>query len=340
NGAFEAEEEIVNSATNGLPGGTDSFDFTILEGTAPGEYRLRVRLVYGSDMDFDACSADSFGETEDYTVEIIELTTCTGTPDAGTADANEYVVCANNPLSMSVKGASDPADGLTRSWQLSTDGGSSWSNIAGATSTIYEHPGITVDTDFRYSVTCTNSGETAYSNVLEMGINTVVTDCYCIPSGTNPTYYVSGFSTTNGVENITNAASGLSIGGYGDFTDMTVSQVQTQSVNFSGTFSSGTAGFRIWVDWNQDGYFDAANEVVYNSSSYSTSWSGSFVVPATALSGPTRMRIEGDWSSSQGFIDPCGTTAYGEFEDYTFNVIALEDCAGTPEAGTADNDEL
>src|SRR5690606_11310122 len=35
NGAFEAEEEIVNSATNGLPGGTDSFDFTILEGTAP-----------------------------------------------------------------------------------------------------------------------------------------------------------------------------------------------------------------------------------------------------------------------------------------------------------------
>src|SRR5690606_38817865 len=128
NGAFEAEEEIVNSATNGLPGGTGSFDFTILEGTAPGEYRLRVRLVYGSDMDFDACSADSFGETEDYTVEIIELTTCTGTPDAGTADANEYVVCANNPLSMSVEGASDPADGLTRSWQLSTDGGSTWSN--------------------------------------------------------------------------------------------------------------------------------------------------------------------------------------------------------------------
>src|SRR5690625_5786721 len=57
--------------------------------------------------------------------------------------------------------------------------------------------------------------------------------------------------------------------------------------------------------------------------------------------GETRMRIVSHWLSSSGDISPCATGfTYGEFEDYTFEVIELEDCEGMPTAGTPDETEM
>src|SRR5699024_8139700 len=93
----------------------------------------------------------------------------------------------------------------------------------------------------------------------------------------------------------------------------------------------GTAGFRVWVDWNQDGVFDATEEVAYQSSSYTASHSGSFTVPADALEGETRMRIVSHWLSTTGDVDPCETGfTYGEFEDYKFVVSGGGGSGGEP----------
>lgn len=144
---------------------------------------------------------------------------------------------------------------------------------------------------------------------------------YCTPEGTNTARYVDSFSTTAGSQNITNIASGFSTGGYGDFTSLIAEQGLGGSVNFSTGIEGGTAGFRIWVDWNQDGVFDTTSEVAYQSSSYLSSHQGSFVIPADALLGSTRMRIVSHWLSTTGSIDPCATGfTYGEFEDYTLIV--------------------
>src|SRR5690554_533591 len=146
---------------------------------------------------------------------------------------------------------------------------------------------------------------------------------YCEPAGTNSSYYIDSFSTTGATTNISNLGSGFSPGGYGDFYDThTVAQAAGEDVEFLAEFPTGqTYGFRIWVDWNQDGVFDTTEEVAWNSSSYGNPQSGSFTVPADAMEGETRMRIVGHWLNSSGNIDPCSTSHnYGEFEDYKFTV--------------------
>ena len=239
NGVFDADEMIAASAGAGLPDGSSTFNFTVAEGLVPGNYRLRVRMVYtSSDLDFDACGNQSFGETEDYMIEILELPGCSGTPEAGTVDLSELSVCANFAFDLSVTGASDPADGLTRVWQSSPAGENVWTDIPGASSTTYTVAGgISVPTDFRYRVECVNSQETAYSDVVQVGLNPAA-ECYCTPEGTNSSYYVNNFSTTNGIQNITNEASGYSPGGYGDFTDLTVQQDAGGSVSFTASFGA------------------------------------------------------------------------------------------------------
>src|SRR5690554_4742900 len=145
---------------------------------------------------------------------------------------------------------------------------------------------------------------------------------YCIPEGTNSGRYIDNFSTTGGSENVSNMGSGFSPDGYGDYYDThTVAQAAGEDVQFEVDIEGGTAGFRIWVDWNQDGVFDTTEEVAYASTSYSANHTGSFTVPADALEGDTRMRIVSHWLSTSGDIDPCETGfTYGEFEDYKFTV--------------------
>src|SRR5690606_26012451 len=106
-------------------------------------------------------------------------------------------------------------------------------------------------------------------------------------------------------QNISNLFSGFSAGGYGDFTSLTAAQGAGGAINFSTAINGGTAGFRIWVDWNHDGQFDIVNEVAYQSTGYASTHSGSFIVPADALEGPTRMRVVSHWLSATGSVDPC-----------------------------------
>src|SRR5690606_9485413 len=74
NGIFENDEQIANSNTNGFPeNGVLSFDFTVADDAAPGDYRLRVRMAYDWQAlppVFTACSAEMDGETEDYMITI------------------------------------------------------------------------------------------------------------------------------------------------------------------------------------------------------------------------------------------------------------------------------
>ncbi len=146
---------------------------------------------------------------------------------------------------------------------------------------------------------------------------------YCVPEGTNSARYINNFSTTSGSQNISNLNSGFSTGGYADFTSLTVEQGLGGAINFSVNVEGGTAGLRIWIDWNQDGLFDVTNEVAYQSTGYSSTPSGSFAIPGNAIIGTTRMRVVSHWLSQTGLVDPCATGfTYGEFEDYSISVTA------------------
>lgn len=250
--------------------------------------------------------------------ETPETTACDGTPDAGTASVLDTEICENIAFSITVTGATEPAPGLTFQWQTSPAGENNWADVVGGTEVnLTITNGISEATDYRLVVNC--DGEEAISNIVSMTVKNA-NDCYCIPVGTDPNRYINSFSTTGGFENITNNNSGFAPNGYGIHTEMIVSQNFGEQVNFSASISGGTAGFKIWIDWNQDGQF-TSDEIAYNSTGYSSEHIGMFEVPTTALAGATRMRIGSDYYTMGGPVDPCDTQHdEGEFEDYTFIV--------------------
>jgi hypothetical protein len=153
---------------------------------------------------------------------------------------------------------------------------------------------------------------------------------YCQPTNTSSGDYISSFSTSGGTLNINNSGTGTAA--LEDFTAQTVSQFATGSVSFSGAYVGGSAGFSIWVDWNNNLVFDAS-EQMFNASATAASWTGSFVVPTGQALGNYRMRIRAQYNT----LSPpaCGAVGYGQAEDYTFTVIAAPACAQTPSGLTA-----
>lgn len=86
------------------------------------------------------------------------------------------------------------------------------------------------------------------------------------------------------------------------------------------SFLKGYESYAVFVDYNGDGDFDDANEKVLSKNGvFSTSVSGSFVVPTTAKNGLTRMRVVlKDGTSSPS---ACGSFTFGQVEDYTVNIV-------------------
>jgi hypothetical protein len=88
-------------------------------------------------------------------------TPCSGTPPTQTASVSPTSACVGSPISLSVPPVS--ALNITYQWQYSTDGGSTWNNITGATSANSTTSMPAVSAVFRCLVTCTNSAQTTPS---------------------------------------------------------------------------------------------------------------------------------------------------------------------------------
>lgn len=114
------------------------------------------------------------------------------------------------------------------------------------------------------------------------------------------------------------------------YTDyLNVSTVLGRGNPYTLTVKNGSCGSyytmdkRAWIDFDQNGVFDDPAERIMDTTSTAAlqAQSSSFIVPANAMLGITRMRVIGDES---GPSDPCGSYSYGETEDYTIEII---DCA-------------
>lgn len=110
--------------------------------------------------------------------------------------------------------------------------------------------------------------------------------------------------------------------GYSNFTnlsnDVFIGTPQTITVTNGVTaYSSDQCG--IWVDWNRDGDFSDANETISVSGTPGVGpYTASISPPTGTLQGPTTLRVRITYT---GAVDPCGSTTFGEVEDYTINVL-------------------
>lgn len=107
NGIYEASENILLLSTAAPGSGTTTVTFTVPAGASLGNTRIRVRG--GSDGAYTtggACTSSSYGETEDYIVNIIVPPTCyvptgltTSNPTTGSIDLSWTAPTQGTPVS-------------------------------------------------------------------------------------------------------------------------------------------------------------------------------------------------------------------------------------------------
>ena len=297
------------------------------------------------------------------TASVIVAPACSGTPTAGTASVTPTTAGGGTSITIA-DGGYTLGGGIAFQWYSSLNG-TTYSSISGATSASYNFTGISANTYYVCSVTCTNSAIT-------VGTNTVLATYLLAPGCTTTagswfsqsiTYGASAFSITGysgstlsdaAIQSAVNATTGYAMR-YPAIPSVNLQQNGTYATSMTWGSPQGDMESQVWIDFNNDGVFQAT-EVV--SGSTTPGWSSStapnpttynITIPFTAPTGVHLMRLRAQWdlnSTDLGHaptnIDPCleffsgiAVESYAGTEtDYYVNIVALPVCSGTPTGGT------
>lgn len=189
-------------------------------------------------------------------------------------------------------------------------------------------------------VTIENSGEAELEFTISKQYQLPTKKDYCSASGGGDEYISRVLFNT--IDNLSNSSN------YADYTALStivdIGETYDLTVQIGNYYSSDDIG--IWVDWNQNGDFGDPGENVVCQYSVSNPATYAITVPNDALPGQTRMRIRLKYSGSDCGT-PCGSTTYGEVEDYTLLVnsgfgdwLTLDPTSGTVSGSGSTNVNL
>ena len=276
------------------------------------------------------------------TVDDVKLTgvapaNCSGIPRTATLSAN---IGSSGSIVTATSAGYSAGGGISYQWQISTNSGTTWNDVTGATTL---PSNITIPTGtlgdillYRLKVTCADSGQIAYSGTTSFKLD------YCAVTADAATnkfpitsVKIGTLEKTSGTEpGPTVAAQEYFIT---DATNFAVNQSASVAMDIK-VFASTSyrMGVTYFIDWNHDGDFNDAGES-YNiaapltgtgtaTESYPTV-AASFTVPADAVLGNTRMRIKTNYypaTGSEGFLPflntACGVVGNGQAEDHILTV--------------------
>jgi hypothetical protein len=244
---------------------------------------------------------------------------------------------ANIPLATNYTGITD---GLTYQWQVSTNGGANWADIAGATAATYTATQA-VASSYRVGI-ASCGGTVTYTSPVAIALTGFI-NCYCVvPIVTTADEEITNVTlgTLNNSSTCATVAPGAGslasqYSNYASGTGAPAPLAMIQSTSVAGSITVGscgtfnyTSGAAIFIDWNQNGLFTDAGEMVWNNGTLSnincvpaSIVPVSFPVPATATPGLTRMRVISAEYTAGSSITPCGTYYYGEVEDYLVQIL-------------------
>ncbi|MCD4696042.1 MAG: choice-of-anchor D domain-containing protein [Bacteroidales bacterium] len=160
----------------------------------------------------------------------------------------------------------------------------------------------------------TNTGELDLNYTVSTIITSKSSKAYCAASGGGGDEYISRVQ----FETIDNLSGQDYYANYTNLSaDVNAGDNYSISVTNGEVWSSDDLG--VWADWNQDDDFDDAGENIVCEVDMGGQGTFSFTVPSDAVPGTTVMRIRIKYSGSD-CGSSCGTTSWGEVEDYSLNV--------------------
>lgn len=186
-----------------------------------------------------------------------------------------------------------------------------------------------------YTATNLDPSSTYYWKVVAKNAAGAATGCTVYSFTTMaPTYCIAGATSVSTIferisnvtfANINNNSTAVAVG-YEDFTsvvgNVTAGSTYTFTASYTGT-TYATDQVLVWIDLNNDKDFNDTGEQVLVTPLKKSPWTGSITIPSTATIGATRMRVRLHDSSLGANLTPCGTSTYGQVEDYTLNIGQL-----------------
>ncbi|MFM7869292.1 MAG: beta strand repeat-containing protein, partial [Planctomycetaceae bacterium] len=151
------------SLSGTFPGMTGTETFTIVSATG-GVTGQFSGLTQGA-----AISAGGFPYTADYTANSVKLIPATaGTAPSITQNPSSQTVVAGNTATLTASASGSPSP--TVQWQVSTNSGTSWSDISGATSTTLSFTAAAGDNGNQYRAVFTNTAGSATSTAATLTV--------------------------------------------------------------------------------------------------------------------------------------------------------------------------
>jgi len=342
NSVFDANEQVYSSPTALSGAHIESGSIVIPAWASTGLTGMRVITSETSVAITNPCLTAilgySWGETEDYLINITPTTLCTGAPTPGNTMSNQPTVCPGKTANLSLQNLMT-GQGVSYQWYRDN------SLISGATSYAYTSASIVAPTTFYCAVTCNNSGLVTNSTPITITMSSFI-ECYCASgaaSDADDDIFDFTFNGTYISTDCNTAAPGPGsiLGRYSNF--HTLGNIDTvllgQKVPFiihsddcdqAPYYSFGTA---IWIDFNQNGSFNDPGEQVFveqNPLEGPRYIIDSVKIPCSALEGPTGMRITIAEQYSGPLLTPCLNYSYGETEDYIIYIKQPDTCGFTP----------
>jgi chitodextrinase len=318
NGVFtDAGETVFTKAASTTTPVTGTF--TIPTTANVGATRMRVSLKYNGIP--TSCETISYGQVEDYTVNILAGVPDTSAPTAPTLTASGTT---STTTSLSWTGATDNV-GIA-SYDV-YQGGVFKANVA---TTTYAVTGLTASTTYTFYVIAKDAAGNVSPASNTVSVTTPVTTItYCASTSSITTDEKIGkvvFGT------ISNTSTGTA--GYENFTAISTNAVRgtayTITITPAWTSTVYPEGYAVYIDYNGNGVFTDAGETVFTkAASTTTPVTGTFTIPATATLGATRMRVQMDYNAVPATA--CTSFTYGQVEDYTVNIsLTARDVVNNP----------
>lgn len=341
---------IAPATANSCAGLTYTMSTSGSEIGAGVSYQWEVSTV-GGGVDFSDVTGGAGANTTSYTTAAMTTgvyyyrlrVTCSFGPITGYS--NELTMTVNTPpvVTVSPETASFCSPGGTP--VTLTAGGAntySWSPSAGLNTTTGPEVLASPSANTTYTVTgtdgnnCSASATATITVAAAVAMNSVTATPPSVCSGGStvllasaslpaPAAYCTAGATSTSFEKISNVTlntinnSSTATAGYENFTALSttlaVGTPYSFSVGISSPYSSDIV--YIWVDLNMDGIFDNPGEKLFEGSGAVSPVTGSITIPGGTNNGTTRMRVRMQDNSSGPNTTPCGTSTYGQVEDYT-----------------------
>jgi hypothetical protein len=167
-GFYTSNEQVANDPSAANHSGSFTIPTTI---TAANNVHMRLRCRWSTAIgtgNSEACAGYSWGETEDYYVNLIPPTPCSAAPASNSVVVPNYSICPNTGTGISLA-TSYTESGIAYQWYSSTQSSLGVYNaITTGTNASLSSGALTQNTWYQVVITCTNATSNASINAVNL----------------------------------------------------------------------------------------------------------------------------------------------------------------------------